>query len=70
MVLVGLVVRKGSRTRGWNRRWGEGRRGKRMGGMGGQGKGGEGRVVQKIIFMSFWPPLARILVCSGAPDVT
>lgn len=32
MVLVGLVVRKGSRTRGWNRRWGEGRRGKRMGG--------------------------------------
>lgn len=44
MVLVGLVVRKGSRTRGWNRRWGEGRRGKRIGG-GWEGRAREERAV-------------------------
>lgn len=46
MALTGLILGKGNRTRSGNRRWGEGRRRKGMGGeegMGVQGKGEEGR---------------------------
>lgn len=48
MVLVDLVMGMVSRTRGWNRRWGKGRRGERTGWEGGKGRrwGGEGRAEQ------------------------